>query len=237
MIDQGAELSVKRQCELLGLNRTGVYYTPRPIPEEDLRLMRRIDEMHLEYPVLRCAAARQAARVGGLRRRTVARDHHDAPYGHRGAVSPATDQYSSARCEDLPLPARRLGDRATQSCVGRRSDVFTHGARVFVPGRDPGRGESQGPVISSLEHDDPGFLRRGTDRGNRPIRCARNRQHRSGLAVQGRWIDNVFIERLWRSVKYEDIYLRAYENGRALQAGLTRYFDFYNRRRIHSSVA
>ncbi len=46
---------------------------------------------------------------------------------------------------------------------------------------------------------------------------------------------NVFIERLWRSVKYEDIYLRAYENGRELQAGLTRYFDFYNRRRIHQS--
>ena len=50
MIDQGATLSVKRQCELLGLNRTGVYYTPRPIREEDLRLMRRIDELHLEHP-------------------------------------------------------------------------------------------------------------------------------------------------------------------------------------------
>jgi putative transposase len=58
---------------------------------------------------------------------------------------------------------------------------------------------------------------------------------RSGASSKGRWIDNVFIERLWRSVKYEDIYLRAYENGRELQAGLTRYFDFYNRRRIHQS--
>ncbi len=48
MIDQGAKLSVKRQCELLNLNRSGVYYTPRPIPEQDLRLMRRIDELHLE---------------------------------------------------------------------------------------------------------------------------------------------------------------------------------------------
>ena len=50
MIDQGATLSVKRQCELLGLNWTGVYYTPRPIPEQDLRPMRRIDELHLEHP-------------------------------------------------------------------------------------------------------------------------------------------------------------------------------------------
>jgi putative transposase len=52
---------------------------------------------------------------------------------------------------------------------------------------------------------------------------------------KGRWIDNVFIERLWRSVKYEDVYLRADENGGEVQAGLTRYFDFYNRERIHQS--
>jgi putative transposase len=52
---------------------------------------------------------------------------------------------------------------------------------------------------------------------------------------KGRWIDNVFIERLWRSVKYEHVYLRAYENGREVQAGLTRYFDFYNRERLHQS--
>jgi putative transposase len=58
---------------------------------------------------------------------------------------------------------------------------------------------------------------------------------RISMDGKGRWIDNVFIERLWRSVKYEDVYLRAYENGRELQAGLTRYFDFYNRRRIHQS--
>ena len=58
---------------------------------------------------------------------------------------------------------------------------------------------------------------------------------RISMDGKGRWIDNVFIERLWRSVKYEDIYLRAYENGRDLQAGLTRYFDFYNRRRTHQS--
>ncbi len=58
---------------------------------------------------------------------------------------------------------------------------------------------------------------------------------RISMDGKGRWIDNVFFERLARSVKYEDIYLRAYENWRALQAGLARYFDFYNRRRIHQS--
>jgi putative transposase len=58
---------------------------------------------------------------------------------------------------------------------------------------------------------------------------------RISMDGKGRWIDNVFIERLWRSVKYEDIYLHAYENGREVLAGLTRYFEFYNRRRLHQS--
>ncbi|MGH8259582.1 MAG: transposase, partial [Steroidobacteraceae bacterium] len=62
----------------------------------------------------------------------------------------------------------------------------------------------------------------------------------AGVAIsmdgKGRWIDNVFIERLWRSVKYEDVYLRAYADGRDAQRSLSRYFDFYNRRRIHESL-
>jgi putative transposase len=59
---------------------------------------------------------------------------------------------------------------------------------------------------------------------------------RISMDGKGRWVDNVFIERLWRSVKYEDVYLRAYDNGRDLSAGLTRYFDFYNRKRLHQSL-
>jgi putative transposase len=55
------------------------------------------------------------------------------------------------------------------------------------------------------------------------------------MGGKGRWIDNVFIKRLWRSVKYEDEYWYAYENGREIQAGLTRYFDFYDRERLHQS--
>lgn len=58
---------------------------------------------------------------------------------------------------------------------------------------------------------------------------------RISMDGKGRWIDNVFIERLWRSVKYENIYLHAYENGREVHAGLTRYFDFYNQERVHQS--
>ena len=59
---------------------------------------------------------------------------------------------------------------------------------------------------------------------------------RSAWTARVRWIDNVFIERLWRSVKYENIYLRAYENGTQLRRGLTEYFDFYNTRRTHQAL-
>ena len=82
MIDRGGKLSVQRQCELLDLNRTGVYYTPRPVPEEDLRLMRRIDELHLKYPVLRGATHRPAAWPGGPGCGPLARRHAHAPHGH-----------------------------------------------------------------------------------------------------------------------------------------------------------
>ena len=63
----------------------------------------------------------------------------------------------------------------------------------------------------------------------------KSRDIRISMDGKGRWIDNVFIERLWRSVKYEDVYLKAYEDGRQLQAGLTKYFRFYNERRLHQT--
>ena len=67
------------------------------------------------------------------------------------------------------------------------------------------------------------------------IEVAKAANIRISMDGKGRWIDNLFIERLWRSVKYENVYLRAYENGREVQAGLTHYFEFYNRRRIHQT--
>ncbi len=63
-----------------------------------------------------------------------------------------------------------------------------------------------------------------------------NREIAISMDGIGRWMDNVFVERLWRSVKYEDIYLNAYETPAALRAGLARYFDFYNARRRHSAL-
>jgi len=95
--------------------------------------------------------------------------------GHRGAVSPTSNQHSGERREDLPVFARWPGDRTTQPGVELGSDLFADGPRVFIPGGDPGRGESQGAVISGLEHDDTGLLCRCIEGGDRSIWRARDR--------------------------------------------------------------
>jgi uncharacterized protein with PhoU and TrkA domain len=82
MIDRGAKVPVKRQAELLDLSRSSVYYTPRPLSERDLMLMRRIDELHLELPFLRVAQARRPAAARGTRGRPAPRRDADAPDEH-----------------------------------------------------------------------------------------------------------------------------------------------------------
>jgi putative transposase len=132
-----------------------------------------------------------------------------------------------------------------------RSDVFADGARVFVPGGDPSRKVLSFRVSNTMTPDfcvdalSEAIARYGAP-ASTPIR-AHNSPAKHGptwstplglvLAwmARGRWIDNVFIERLWCSVKYETFTFAPTRTERELQTGLTRYFDFYNRRRIHQS--
>jgi putative transposase len=255
MIDQGAELSVTRQCELLDLNRSGVYYTPRPIPAEDLRVMRRIDELHLQHPFygarrLAKQLEREGFEVGRLhvtslmrrmgiealyrRPRTSipARDAKIYPYLLEGLAIERPNQVWASDLTYLPMThgflylvaildvmsrkmlAFRVSNTMTPDfCVEALTEAITRYGAPEIVNTDQGSQFTSKAWIDVL--DGAGV--------------------RISMDGKGRWVDNVFIERLWRSVKYEDIYLRAYENGRDLQAGLTRYFDFYNCRRLHQS--
>jgi putative transposase len=114
----------------------------------------------------------------------------------------------------------------------------------------------RGSRLAGVDHPGGGVLRRGAGGGARPAWPARDLQHRSGLAVhqprlhgvllkagiaismdgKGSWRDNVFVERLWRSIKYEEIYLRAYDTVSDARASIGRYLAFYNGRRPHSSL-
>ena len=255
MIDQGAELSVTRQCELLDLNRSGVYYTPRPIPAEDLRVMRRIDELHLQHPFygarrLAKQLEREGFEVGRLhvtslmrrmgiealyrRPRTSipARDAKIYTYLLEGLAIERPNQVWTSDLTYLPMAhgflylvaildvmsrkvlAFRVSNTMTPDfCVEAMTEAITRYGAPEIVNTDQG---SQFTSKAWIDVRDAAGVRISMD-------------------GKGRWVDNVFIERLWRSVKYEDVYLRAYDNGRALQVGLTRYFDFYNCRRLHQS--
>ena len=255
MIDWGSELSVTRQCEILDLNRTGVYYTPRPVSEADLTVMRRIDELHLAHPFygarkLAKQLQREGFEVGRLHVTTLMRRMGiEALYRRPRTSIPARgasiypylldhlviDRPNQVWATDLTyvpmahgfmylvaildvasrkvLAFRLSNTLTTDFCVAALQEALARFGTPEIFNTD------QGSQFTSTDWTD----------------VLKGRDIRISMDGKGRWIDNIFIERLWRSVKYEDIYLRAYEDGRQLQAGLTQYFHFYNKRRIHQS--
>ena len=245
-----------RQCELLGLCRSSLYYQPQPVSQADLRLMRRIDELHLAHPFL---GARRLARmlersgievgrrhVGTLmqlmgieviyrKRRTSIPDkgHKIYPYLLGNLAIERPNQVWAADITYLPMArgfaylvaildlysrkvlAWRVSNAlATDFCVEALQEALSHYGAPEIFNTDQG---SQFSAETFTE-----------------VLAAR------GVAIsmdgKGRWIDNVFVERLWRSVKYEDLYLHAYETVREVQVALARYFSFYNARRPHQSL-
>ena len=255
MIERGSEVPVRRQAELLGLSRSSVYYTPRPVSERDLVLMRRIDELHLELPfygsrklaeqlqreghdVGRRHVATLMRRMGieALYRRPrtslPARGAAIFPYLLAGLAIERPNQVWASDITYLPMAhgflylAAILDVASRKVLAFRLSNTLTADFCVEAPqealakfGRPGIFNTDQGSQFTSDE-----WIKVLTD---------------AGVAIsmdgKGRWIDNVFIERLWRSVKYEEVYLHAYENGSEARAGLAKYFEFYNARRTHQS--
>jgi len=132
--------------------------------------------------------------------------------------------------------------------MGVRHHVLADGTRLSVFGRHPGRRQPQSAGLPALQHPYGEFLCRGAGGSHGQVRCPEifNTDQGSQFTSEewikvlddadvaismdgkGRWIDNVFIERLWRSVKYEEVYLHGYTNGTQARASLTKYFSFYN---------
>jgi len=256
MIERGEELSVARQCEALGLNRTGVYYTPRPIPEEDLKLMRRIDELHLRWPFY---GARRLARelakegfdagrlhVGTLMHRMgiearyrkprtsiPAREGSIYPYLLGGVSVERPNQIWSTDITYIPMAHGFLYLMAIMDVASRKvlawrlSNTLT--TDFCLAALEEALAKFGVPEIFNSDQGSQFTSEDWLDR-LKPTGC------RISMDGKGRWIDNVFIERLWRSVKYEDVYLHAYRDGCEARQRLTEYFDFYNRRRGHQAL-
>jgi putative transposase len=256
MIDRGAEVSVKRQAELLGLSRSSVYYVPRPLSERDLKLMRRLDELHLEAPFygarkLAAQLQREGHDVGRKHVRTLMRRMGlEALYRKPRTSIPAQaatiypylltnlkierpNQAWAADLTYLPMAHGFLYLMAILDVASRKvlawrlSNTMT--ADFCVEALEEALGKYGRPEIFN------------TDQGSQfTSEEWVNTLKDAGVAIsmdgKGRWIDNVFIERLWRSVKYEEVYLRAYATGSEARASLTKYFAFYNERRVHESL-
>ena len=256
MIDRSDKLPVVRQCQLLNLSRSSVYYTPQPVSEGDLALMRRIDELHLNHPFAGSRMLRDLLRLEGIqvgrrhvatlmkkmgiealyRRPNTSRKHPQNPvfpYLLRGLEITRPNQVWAMDITYVPM---RKGfvylaavlDWATRRVLSwRLSNSLTTDFCIEA-------------VEEAIQrHGRPEIF--NTDQGcqftsNEFVGLLQGHGIQVSMDGKGRWVDNVLVERLWKSVKYEEVYLHAYDSVSQARQGLQRYFKFYNERRPHSSL-
>ena len=245
-----------RQCELLDVCRSSLYYTPMPVSAADLALMRALDELHLKYPFLGARRLAQMLKrrgfevgrrhVGTLMRlmgieaiyrkkRTTspAKGHKIYPYLLGGVSIERPNQTWAADITYLPMAQGFVYLVAILDLYSRKVLAFrvnnAMSADFCVEALEEALARYGTPEIFNT---DPGSQFTDEDF----IEPLQARGINVSMDGKGRWIDNVFVERLWRSVKYEDIYLHAYETPREVKAALARYFSFYNAARPHQSL-
>ena len=256
MIDRNHELPVTRQCQILRLARSTAYYQPAPIPEEDLTLMRRIDELHLAFPfagarMLRDMLKREGRMIGrkhvgtlmkkmGIealyRKPNLSRRHAKHPVYPYLLRDLKIDRPNQVWATDITyIPMRRgfvyliaIVDWYSRRVLSWRlsntmtTDFCLDAVREAIAryGTPEIFNTDQGSQFTSSEFT--GLLQ----------------EHSIRISMDGKgcWRDNVFVERLWKSVKYEEVYLKAYDSVLAAKMNLGTYFDFYNTRRPHQSL-
>jgi Transposase and inactivated derivatives len=256
MIDRNERLSVTRQAQLLGISRGSVYYLPRPVSEADLALMRRLDELHLEHPFMGARMLRDQLQRAGIK---VGRKHVTTLMQRMGIAALAPQPGTSKRAPGhkiYPYLLRKLPiTRANQ--VWALDTTYIPMARGFVYLTAVvdvfSRRVLAHKVAITLEacHAkeiiEQAFARHGppeivnTDQGSQFTaeeftRVVLGAGCRLSMDGCGAWRDNVFVERLWRSVKYERVYLRAYDSVSAARADIADYLAWYNAQRPHSSL-
>ena len=256
MIDPTHPLPMVRQAQLLDVSRSSLYYQPQPTSQSDLRLMRRIDELHLEYPfagsrMLRDLLNREAFDVGrkhvttlmrkmGIealyqKPRTSGRDreHPVFPYLLRGLTIDRPNQVWAMDTTYIPMRRGFVYLTAVVDWASRRVLAF----RVSISLAADAAVEALQEAIT--RYGVPEIM--NTDQGSQFTASefiSVLQEHNIGVSMDGKgcWRDNVFVERLWKSVKYEHVYLHAYETVTEARTQIATYLDFYNRRRPHTSL-
>ena len=257
MIDRArVDLSVRRQCELLRVSRSGLYYEPEPTSPEQLALMRRIDELHLKYPFFGSRKLSDALRKEGrdANRKRIQRlmrlmdleaiapkpktsephpEHVVFPYLLRGLTISRVNQVWATDITYIPMKTGfvylvaimdwysrrvlswRLSNTLDSSfCVDALEEALAHFGQPEIFNTDQGAQFTADVFTKTL----------------------RDRAVAISMDGKGRCLDNVFVERLWRSLKYEEVYLHAYASVREARDGIGRYLAFYNDERAHQAL-
>ena len=257
MIDRTHNLPVVRQCEILELARSTAYYTPKPTSVEDLALMRRIDELHLEYPfagsrMLRDLLRNEGKLVGRKRVRRLMRQmgiealyrkpntsrrhaaHPIYPYLLRNLSIERPNHVWATDITYIPMRrgfvylvaivdwysrrvlAWRLSNTLTTDfCIEALEEAIIRYGTPEIFNTD------QGSQFTSAEFTD----------------VLKAHDIRISMDGKGCWRDNVFVERLWRTIKYEEVYLKAYDSVSLAKASLGQFITFYNSQRPHQTFA
>jgi putative transposase len=255
MIDRDHRLPVKRQAELLGISRGTVYYQPVPIPDAELVLMRRIDRLHLDHPYAGSRMLRDLLRLQGVEvgRRHVATlmrrmgiralyrkpdtsrkhpAHPVFPYALRNLAIERANQVWALDITYIPMARGWVYLVAVLDWHSRR--VLAHRVSITMEADFCVQALREAAArwgAPEIVNTDQGSQFSGAEFVAEVARIGA----RQSMDGKGCWRDNVFVERLWRSVKYEEVYLKAYESVSAARQGLATYLDFYNSRRPHQS--
>lgn len=250
------ELSVRRQCELLNVSRSGLYYEPEPTSPDELALMRRIDELHLQYPFYGSRKLADALRKEGrdANRKRIQRlmrlmgiesmapkpktsephpEHVRYPYLLRGLAIRRVNQVWATDITYIPMKtgwaylvaiidwySRRVlswrlsNTLDTRFCIEALEEALERFGKPEIFNSD------QGAQFTAEDFTKP----------------LRDRGIAISMDGKGRCLDNVFVERLWRSLKYEEVYLHAYDDVAEARAGIGRYLAFYNDERAHQAL-
>ena len=256
LVEADASVSMRRQCELLGVNRSSLYYTPLEPDAEELKLMRQMDELHLNRPFFGSRKMMQTFRAKGtvVNRKKVQRlmrlmglestapkpntskpapEHVTYPYLLRHKKISKVNQVWAADITYIPMAygfiylvavidwysrrvlAWRLSNTLeTDFCREALQEALSRFGSPEIFNSD------QGSQFTSTDFTDV-LLERGI---------------KISMDGKGRYLDNIFVERLWRSLKYEEVYLHAYDTVKDARTGISAYFDFFNDERPHSAL-
>ena len=256
MIDKDHDLSITRQAQLLNISRGTVYYVPRPVSEADLAIMHKLDELHLDFPfmgsrMLNRHLKRHGVDIGRRHTRTLMLrmgieaicpqpgtskrhpGHKIYPYLLRKLAIVRANQVWALDTTYIPMARGFVYLTAVVDVASRR--VLSHKVAITLE------------ACHAVEILEEAFARFGapeivnTDQGSQFtdadfVAAVRKGGSKLSMDGKGAWRDNVFVERLWRSIKYERVYLKVYDSARAARADIADYVTWYNTERPHTGI-